>query len=491
MARIELLGQSYQSKSPISSGQECLNLYGEYNFQPAPGDPQSPSKVTYYPIPGTKRYTDAGVTSKVRCFYRTSKDQAYCVIGQNVYFLANNKELILVGVINDSPNQVFMSDNGQVVVIVDGANGWAVDMSSNAFGSIISPSFYGADNVVFLDTFFVFNRPNTNQYYISLSNVSFTMLTTGTGFDPLDIAAKSGFSDNIVGITTVHRELWLIGELTTEVWIGTGAADFYFQQVQGAYIQHGCAARYSIATQDILVFFLMQDQQGAGIVVQGGGYELKEISTPKIVSEFRKYSLMSDAIGFCFQIEDHAFYALVFPTADKGWLYDLRTGLWSEWNWLDPVNGTLHRPRANCCAFVYNANLFGDHSNGVITVMNPEIYTEYAFIDGPITHIKTFPHVVGSKFERIFGLSFIADMEVGTIEDLEANPEILLSWSNDRGISYGNPVPQTLGRTGETLTTITWKRLGMSRDRVYKLQWSAPMRTALNGGFLEIEAGSS
>jgi hypothetical protein len=54
----------------------------------------------------------------------------------------------------------------------------------------------------------------------------------------------------------VHRELWLIGALTTEVWIGTGAADFYFQEVQGAYINHGSSAAYSIASQDVLIFFL-------------------------------------------------------------------------------------------------------------------------------------------------------------------------------------------------------------------------------------------
>jgi hypothetical protein len=79
----------------------------------------------------------------------------------------------------------------------------------------------------------------------------------------------------------------LIGALTTEVWIGTGAADFYFQQVQGAYINHGSASQYSIASQDVLVFFIQQDGQGNGLVLQGNGYDVTEISTPRIVKEFK------------------------------------------------------------------------------------------------------------------------------------------------------------------------------------------------------------
>jgi hypothetical protein len=115
---------------------------------------------------------------------------------------------------------------------------------------------------------------------------------------------KSGFNDPIVGIMVVHRELWLIGALTTEVWIGTGAADFYFQEVQGAYINHGSSAMltYSIASQDVLVFFLQQDQQGNGLVLQGQGYDVTEISTPRIVEEFKSYVTFLTLLVFVFKL---------------------------------------------------------------------------------------------------------------------------------------------------------------------------------------------
>jgi len=565
MARIELISTPYSGRSIIASGQEAVNLYAEIN---AKDDPQAPSKTTYYPTPGTTLYASPNFLKKARGSYHTSVGTAFYVVGQNVYFLTSVHTLIFIGAIADRQSQIYFVDNGIVCVLVDGLNGYVIDLTTNTMGIILDPNFYPADFVTLLDTFLIFNRAATNQFFISASNPTFGMLTdsgisTGTiaggggytngsysnvpltggsgqhatanitvaggiitvvnivsdgfhyligdvlsavlpagagftytitaldsAFDPLDIAAKSGFNDPIVGILAVHRELWLIGALTTEVWIGTGAADFFFQEQQGAYINHGCAAQYSIATMDVLAFFIMQDQQGSGIVVQGQGYDVTEISTPRIVSEFKSYTDLTDAIGFCFQIADHAFYALVFPTANKGWLYDLGTKQWNEWNWLDN-NGTLNRPRANCFMFAYGSPLIGDWETGDLLKLSVDTYTDFTSVSavntngetGPIACIRTFPHMNDNN-DRVSTLSFDADMQVGTILD-DTDPQVSLSWSDDKGVSYGNPVTQSMGKTGQTLTVATWNRLGHARDRVYKLFWAANCKTALNGGFIE------
>lgn len=568
MPRLPLISPAYAGKSVISSGMECVNLYAEIvgNI-----DPQAPVPMTYYPTPGTKIYArNAEYVFPARGMYRTSRGTAYYVVGQNVYFIGSDGVLTVVGVIADRPSKVYMKDNGLVVILVDGVNGYVIDIVDNTFTQIIDPNFYGSDFVELLDTFFIFNRPSTNQFYISLSNSDYGMLSqsaiatgaittagsaytngtysnvpltggagsgatanitvaggvvtavtlvnpgvnyilhnvlsvnaanvggTGTGFswtinsmatafDPLDIAAKAGFNDPIVGIISVHRELWLIGNLTTEVWIGTGAADFYFQQVQGAYINHGCAAQYSIANQDLLVFFVQQDMQGNGLVLQGQGYDVTEVSTPRIVKEFKSYSTLEDAQGFCYQIGDHAFYELVFPTANKGWIYDLTSKQWSEKNWCDS-NGNLLRPRENCCMFAFGKILVGDWQNGNLLHLDIDTFTDYTNDgNGPIVRIRTFPHIVGKDFNRISGQAFDADIEVGRTTDLLDDPQISLSWSDNRGVSYGNPVMQSMGKTGEFLTTVSWNRLGHARDRVYKLQWSSSCITALNGAFVDIK----
>lgn len=477
--RVELISTPYDGKSVIASGQECVNLYAEINDK----DPQAPAKVTYYPMPGSVLYSDPNFERNARGSYRTSIGTGYYVVGPNVYFLNSSGILIFIGAIADRTSQIIFADNGIVCVMVDGVNGYVIDLQTNALGIITDPNFYGADYVAQLDTFFIFNYPDTNLWYISVSNADYTQLTTTGGFDPLDIAAKSGFNDPIVGIITVHGELWLIGDLTTEVWIGTGAADFYFQRQQGAYINHGCAAQYSIATIDVLVCFIMQNQQGNGIIVQGQGYDITEISTPRVVSEIKKYSTLEDAIGFCFQIEDHAYYALVFPTASKGWVYDFKSKQWAEWNWVDD-NGNFLRPRANCCMFINGVNLVGDWENGRLLKLDINTYTD----DGqPLVWVRTFPHIVNNN-NKVTYLSFQADLQPGTIEDQTDDPQISLSWSDNKGVSYGNPVLQSIGMTGGYTVVPKWSRLGQARDRVFKLSCSANAKQSLNGGFIELKA---
>lgn len=484
MPQVNLLGQPYQGKALIASGQQAINLYAESNK-----GSQAPAPITYYQWPGVEEYSMPLNPAENRCLYRTSIGTIYTVIGPNVCLVQANSALIVVGNIPDRITQVKMADNGLAVVLVDGSGfGWTIDMSTNDFGQIIDPSFYGADFVLFLDTFFVLNRPDTNQFYISLGMVTYALLTAGISFDPLDIAAKSGSADPIVALATVNKNLWLIGQLTTEPWIGTGAADFYFQQVQGAYVNHGCIAPYSTANTDVVVFWLMQDKEGKNIIVKTEGYGVTEISTPYLVSQFNKYITTADAIGFCMQFEDHAFYVLVFPTANITWAMDLNTGYWCQVGKWNVETNSFDRWRANNAAFGNGFNLIGDYSDGRIFKINPNIATDD---EDNMKFIRTFLHMVGGEFERVVYKACSLNIQPGTSDkpvgsdDEDNEPIIFLSWSDNRGKTFGTPVGQSLGRQGEYLTDPQWNRLGMARDRIFKAEWDGPVITPLNGAFVE------
>lgn len=488
--RLPLAGVPYFSKSQLASNQRSVNLYAEKNE-----DPQSSFPFTYYQMPGTTEFGVPNLPAKTRCFYRTSIDTAYVVIGPTVYSLQSNGALVFVGSIADRASQVIMADNGLAVVLVDGVEGWAINTADNSFGEIIDAAFYGADYVLFLDTFFVFNRPDTNQFYISGSMVTYALLVGGGAFDPLDIAAKSGSADPIVALATAHKDLWLIGELTSEVWIGTGAADFYFQLQQGAYINHGCAAQFSVASMDVLSCWIMQNKQGSGIVVQAAGYELKEISTPAVVSAFKSYGVagLAEAVGTMFQVEDHAFYVLSFATANKTWCVDIKSGMWAELSWLNIDDGTDNRHRMQYAAFVFGYNLIADWEDGTVWKLDPDVFTD----DGdPIIRLRTFMHMVSDDYNRIVYKNFDANMQVGTSPQIDVDageelPVVDLSWSDNAGVTFGNPVSQSLGNQAEYLTTLSWNRLGQARDRVFKLQWSANLNTNLNGAFVTVSPSRS
>ena len=74
---------------------------------------------------------------------------------------------------------------------------------------------------------------------------------------------------------------------------------------------------------------------------------------------------------------------------------------------------------------------------------------------------------------------------------LDAENQVFLRWSDDRGHRFGNPVGQGLGNGGDYRISLQWQRLGMARDRVFEISWSAPNATALQGAWVDITPAQS
>ncbi|AHX16139.1 hypothetical protein CH75_04920 [Dyella jiangningensis] len=322
-----------------------------------------------------------------------------------------------------------MADNGTTLVLVDGTtSGYTITLATGVFAPLVDPTgaFVGADRVRYLDTFFIFNKKGTPIFYTSLSN--------STTFDPTYFASKTGAGDILVSIEVMHREIWLLGTKTTEIWFDAGSAAFPFQSVPGAFIQHGCVAPESVCTQDMAVFWLSQDPQGQAIVLMGSNYNATRISTHAIEHAFAQYSTISDAIGYIYQEEGHMFYVLNFPIADATWVYDISSGLWHERTWND-TNGFEHRHRSNVFAFAYGTYVVGDWQNGNLYALDQNNYTDNG---APIVRTRAFPHVL-NELKRVIYRKFVADIQTGAQTDpTQAAPLISLRWSNDRGASWSN-----------------------------------------------------
>ena len=349
-------------------------------------------------------------------------------------------------------------------------------------------------------------------------------------FNPLAFGQKTGFPDQISTILVNHREIWVFGIVkTTEVWYDAGAFPMPYQILPGVFIEHGCVAKYSPATHDLITFWLSIDADGQGTVFKGEGYRAVKISTPAIAATFARYSVISDAIGMMYKQADHVFYVLTFPTADATWVYDLTEGLWHERTWTDPSTGLEHRHRANCMALAYGMVFAGDWQNGTLYQLGFDTQDDFG---GPIVRRRGFPHLIVTG-NRVTYDRFVADMECGNglavASVIPGNPPVpagpvwvtdvpSIHWTNDdpQWIGVGNPaVPATpditlppplitlrisdtrgrtfrsaptqpLGATGEYYAQPQWRQLGMARDRVFELSWSDPVVTALNGAFIDV-----
>jgi hypothetical protein len=468
--RIPLSGGAYAAKSIIANAQRCLNLYGELN----PKD--SPAPMTYYPTPGLTAVSTPPVAGESRCIYTATNGKRYEVVGGNVYYVDAANAYTKLGALKSTSGHVSMIDNGFNAFLVDGTQiGFTIDIATNVMKQCADAAFYGADKVDFVDGYFVFNKPNSPQFYISKY--------ADVAFDSLDIASKSTYADNLVTLAVMHREIWLFGELTTEVWYNTGASDFTFGRMPGVFIEHGCAAKHSVAKIDLALFWLAKDLQGQGIVFGGKNYAAERISTHALEAEFATYARIDDAIGFSYMQGGHGFYVLTFPTANKTWCFDTATGEWAQRGYLE-ADGSISRHRMNCHSVNGGRNLVGDWQTGKVYALDPNAYTD----DGnTILCLRSFPHISAADGNRVLFRQFIADMEVGRgLPDDSAAPEVRLRWSDDRGASWGNYVTASVGQLGEYMTSIQWQRLGYARDRVFELSWSAPIKTALNGAYVDV-----
>jgi hypothetical protein len=476
MALLPLLGGAYVARSVIAEAQRCLNLYPETN----PKDAVTPT--THYPTPGLTRLGAAPIAGMWRGLYFATNRVLYGVCGPKVYSINESWVCTELGTIPNATTPVSMTDNGEYLIIVDGgAVGWTVELGSGIFAPIADANFLGADFVGYLDTFLVFNEPGTKNFYSSDSNA--------ITFDPTYKAGKTGFPDKIVALVVNHVEIWLIGERTTEIWSNAGTPGLPFQRIAGVFIQHGCAAKYSVASYNLQLFWLSQDNNGQALVLLGSNYQVKNISTPALSDALAKYSAIDDAIGFVYQQGNHVFYVLTFPTESKTWCYDMSTDMWHERAYVDS-NGVEQRIRANCTAFAYGQNVVGDWNNGLLYSLDLNNFTDNGT---PIVRRRGFPHVMNDG-KVVYHAQFIANVEVGTgsgnenpLPGMEARTPVLnLRWSDTKGKTWSQPVAASLGAIGEYETAPSWRDLGSARDRVYELFWSENCMVALNGAYVDM-----
>lgn len=467
MPFVPLLGGAYTAPALIASAQRCVNLY-----------PEATPKGTYAPTmhrptPGLRPLGTPPSASGWRGLYRASNRALYGVCGAGVYRVHEDWTTQLLGSIPYRTTMVSMADNKNTLVLVDGGEGtgWTIDLSNDAFAQIVDPAFYGADYVAHTDTYFVWNKPNSNQFYVSSSNIV-------TPLDPLYFASKESRSDRLAAVMVNHRELWLLGEQTSEGWFLSGAAAFPFAILSGVFVEHGVLAKYSVAQIDLTVFFLGRDVNGQGVVVALSQYKANRISNHALEAELRTYSRLDDAVAYAYQQDGHAFYVLNFPTADKTWVFDMSTGEWHERVWIDD-DGLEHRHRGQCFANAYNTLVVGDWENGQLYALDASVYTDNG---QPIKRVRGFPHiVVNAEWVEYHG--FQADVSVGQVD---LGDEIFLRWSDDRGQTWCDPLGAPMGPRGEYAVRPMWiGGLGTSPFRTFELSWSGAGNVSLNGAFVD------
>lgn len=500
MAQFGFVGPAYEAANSTQDNQRCINWYVESDLNgQAAGDVGADPKVptALLGVPGLIALSTA-FTGPVRASWAFPGNvQAIFVIGATVVLATISKPatalstavlaFVAVGTLATSTGPVKIRDNGVggIAALVDGPNLYIYNIAGRTVNRSTDTAFLGSNTVAEIDGIFIFQQPNTQKFYCS------PIYWNGVSpMDPTYYALKDNASDNLVAVFENGRQLWLIGEATTEPWYNAGNTTFPFSRLSGGLIQIGCSAPQSVARTGPNVIWLGRSERGENVVVMVKGYQFEHISNFAIAYAITQYTVTSDAIGYVYTEEGHEFYVLVFPTADATWVYDLTTGVWHQRASFDPATGLLHRQRVNTLVNFAGMRIGGDFSNGRIYQQTRKAFADDQY---PLVCIRRTPHVWDKNDRaRVNHARLQIDFTPGSglITGQGSSPMAMLRWSNDQGRTFGNEHWATLGAQGQSLTRVIWRRMGSSRDRVYEVRISDPVKRDVAGASLRIEATS-
>ena len=473
-----ILGSSYVARSINAADNRMVNLFPEI----VPEGGKEPGFLNR--APGLQFQQTIG-TGPIRALWahQTNGSDFYVVSGTEFYKVTGltATPTKLGDVTGTGP--VSIADNGTQIFLACNGPSYIYNEVTNVFARITDPDFPGAVTVGYLDGYFVFNEPNSQKIWV-------TELLDGTSVDPLDFASAEGSPDGLVAVNVDHREAWLFGTDSIEVWYNAGQADFPLTRIQGAFNEIGCVAAFSIAKLDNGLFWLGTDARGQGIVYRANGYTGVRVSTHAIEYAIAQYGNISDAIAYTYQQEGHAFYVLTFPSANATWVYDVATQAWHERAGWNTAIGEFTRHRSNCqCNFGGNT-VVGDYENGNIYTLDLDVYADNGGIQKWLRSWRALP-TGQNNLKRTAQHSLQLDCESGTglITGQGSDPEIMLRWSDDGGHTWSNEHLSKMGKIGEYYRRVFWRRLGMTlklRDRVYEVSMTDPVKTAIMGAELLI-----
>jgi hypothetical protein len=385
-------------------------------------------------------------------------------------------------------------------------------------------AFSGANTVDIIDNYFVYNNPTTQQFGASdlLSPIS-----PQTSF-----SLKDGAPDDLVALIVDHREVYLMGEISSEVWTDVGAVPFPFQRIPGTSTQHGIAAPFSISRLGNSFAYVSRNNRGQSQIMQMQGYLPQRISTHAVENTLAN-QYVGDAISWTYQLEGHEVFVVTFPSLQLTWAYDATTAMWHKWLYTTDKN-VYQRHRGNCCATFQGLVIIGDYENGKLYELDKTNYTD----DGQnIRRLRRAPHLV-TEFQRQYfdelqiqfqpgvGLTGIsANTQVLAVDAIylgdtytitadatltiqadktyilatqspistvnTSNPQAMLRWSNDGGSTWSNEHWTGVGQIGKYKNRAIWRRLGTARDRIFEVSVTDPVNFVIISANLKVQGAEN
>lgn len=467
LSQLNLVGSSNAYIHPLVDPQRTVNMYIH-----ADNKSLLPVLIDF---PAYEKKVNISDTLVGRRLFTNFRSQTlYGIIGNQVYSFDSLLVPNNIGSIATSVGNAFIAaNNNQEVIFVDGVNGYLFDEGTATFSTITATGFPPSPEfVVYIDGYFIVNSSGTPRFYVS-------ELNDGLGWDSERYDGLIAKPDIVVGLGAVHRQLFVIGEISTEVYFNAADSAFPFRRQNNLILPYGCAAAGSIATGQNRLFWLSNDENGVGSIMMTDGTLPINVSTPNIDIAIQSYADVSDARGYIYKIDGHIFYELNFTAADHSWTYDLTTDRWfeREFEGEKRYKGQTH-------SYFLGKHYLLLYDEGNLYELSSEYdgHGDYMFRrERTGTRIKdptSRPFTVNE-----IGINFLQG--VGKATGIYENPLVFISLSEDGGVTFGDRLPASLGKIGQRKYKTHWHRLGKYNDLTTKLEFFARTKLIILDAYID------
>lgn len=483
-ADFPFIGGSYKSRSRNVDSSRSINLYPELHGY---GEGKNHDPAALFSRSGLRQVQDIGL-GPIRPggqYTMPSATLAFFVSGNEVYQLSASGGIpvLLVGNLNTSVGAVQITDNGLMVLIVDGVNGYYIDISNPTptLVQIVDAHFYdGARSCTYIGGYFVLEQAGTSNFFFSNPDMA-----PGDAWPALNIASVDSSPDIVVCVISNNQQLYILGTRTIEVWSQQGAsASEPFSPIPGSAQNIGCISAATVCRLAATFFWLGSNDQGGAVLYNFENGSPTRVSNHAIEYQLQRLGNLNTASGLAFQEFGHQFYLINVPGLDTTYAYDMTTKHFSEY--MTMTNGVMGRFAGNAHCFLQGDHILGDYRTGKLYVLDSTYKKDG---DQPLRRQRVTPHS-SNGVDQIFYKELQIDMQVGN-GTLTVNPRVSLEMSDDGSYTWGNAIYADSGLVGEYLWRCWWQQLGFGRDVVFRITCDDEVDVVFLDAYLSIEQGTS
>jgi hypothetical protein len=459
---INLTGGTFKHRSLPVSAQVTKNLFPQLIDNQIVKDKYILTNFVGQSLFGSVSGTGRGMVEYNDLLHRVCGNKLYSVDSLGVH--------TLIGNVQGGEKCIFDKLGNDLIIIADRK---AFIYNGTTITQVTDIDLQSPDSVAVLNNQAIYDG-NNDQFGVS-------DVGDASSINGLNYATAESKADNLIRVYVFDQIVYMFGEKTVEQWWNSGVGRPPFDRVQGGTIEKGLAGLHGVTNTDDLIYFFADDRE----LYQLNRSSKTSVTPTALITEFQTYSTVSDVIVWNMKLMGGNFIVLTFPTANRTWVY-IEGGDWFQWS-----TGTKDfRNKANSYINIYNKDLVEDCENGNIYQLSFDTHTDNNEV---IIRQRDTALIDGESFgfpdQFITMNKFVLNMEsgVGLLSGQGSTPEVMLSFSDDGGRTFGTELRGNIGVQGAFNYRVEWGALGRFYSRIFRIKISDPVSFTIKTSYAEFE----